>query len=455
MTGNRGFRHPGPADLERFLSGEMSVSEVAPVVAHLVAGCPHCSELMAPMAAVVFAKGAPPESAAGEGEEYDFPLFRAFATARRYAETVTRERQESKGAPAIREVPPPAPLSSRERRVRDELRCQTLLERSRSLRHSDPEGMVMAASLAVSLAQQISQEHTRNQAELADLQARAWAELGNAHRVADDLAASEADLARALACSERGTGDPRLLALLMDLTASLYIDQRRFGEAVQLLDCIQAIFRSSGETHHAGRALISKGIATGYALETDEAVRLLGHGLLLIDAARDPKLVLAGVHSLLYFLVDGGRLAEASRLLALSRPLYVAQGEKLEELKARWLEGLITAGLGDDANAEKAFSEVRTGFADAELPYDAALVSLALAEVWLRAGRTQEIKALVDETLAIFRARQIRREAIAALLMLREALEQEGATVSLLRTVASELERLEREPMRRVRIEPR
>lgn len=313
----------------------------------------------------------------------------------------------------------------------------------------------MAASLAVSLAQQISQEHTRNRAELADLQARAWAELGNAHRVADDLTTAEADLARALECAEEGTGDPRLLALLMDLTASLYIDQRRFAEAVQLLDCIHAIFRSLGETHHAGRALISKGIATGYALATDEAVRLLGHGLLLIDAARDPKLVLAGVHSLLYFLVDGGRLAEASRLLVLSRPLYVAQGEKLEELKARWLEGLIAAGLGDDTNAEKAFGEVRTGFAEAELPYDAALVSLALAEVWLRAGRTHEIKVLVDEMLAIFRARQIRREAIAALLMLREALEQEGATVSLLRTVASELERLEREPMRRVRIEPR
>lgn len=455
MTGNRGFRHPGPADLERFLAGEMSAREAAPVVAHLVAGCRHCSEQMAPMAAVVFAKGAPPESAAREGDEYDFPLFRAFATARQYAETVTRERQETKREIPLHEIPAPPPLSARERALRDELRCQTLLERSRSLRHSDPEGMVIAASLAVSLAEQISAEHSRGRTALADLQARARAELGNARRVADDLAGAEADLAHALVCAGRGTGDPRLLAVLMDLTASLYSDQRRFTLAAQLLDGVYAIFHTLGETHHAGRALISKGVAAGYALESDEAVRLLGQGLLLIDPRRDPNLVLAGVHSLLYFLVDGGRLTEASRLLALSRPLYIAQGGRLDQLKARWLDGRIAAGLGDDANAEKAFGEVRTGFADAELPYDAALVSLALAEVWLRAGRTQEIKVLVDEMLSIFRARQIRREAIAALLMLREALEQEGATVSLLRTVASELERLEREPMRRVRIEPR
>lgn len=449
--GNRSANHPSPAQLNRFLSGQMSGSEAAPVVAHLLTRCELCREQMAPLAAAVFARGTPPERPVWEGAQYDFPIFRAFATARRFAETLAEERRESREERPLREVPPPVPLSRYERAVRDELRCHTLLERSRSLRQSDPEGMVLNASLAVTIAGQIVPGHALDRAALADLQARAWAELGNARRVADDLAGSEAALASALEHAGQGTGEPRLLALLMDLTASLYVDQRRFTEAVRLLDCTHSVHHSLGEPHQAGRALISKGIATGYALDSEGAVRLLGQGLGLIDAERDPKLVLAGVHSLLYFLVESGRLSEASRLLELGRPLYAAQGGRLDELKARWLEGLIAAGLGDEAGAERALGEVRHGFADAGLPYDAALASLALAEVWLRGGRTREIKRLVAEMLSVFRARKIRREAIAALLMLQEALEQEGATVALLRDVAAELARLEREPVRKAK----
>jgi tetratricopeptide (TPR) repeat protein len=446
--GDRSAHHPSLAQLNRFLAGEMSGSEAAPVVAHLLAGCEACREQMAPLATVVFARGVLPELPGSESARYDFPIFRAFATARRYAETLTRESREVPEERALKEVPPPAPLSPSERAVRDELRCHTLLERSRSLRQSDPEGMVMTASFAVSLAESIAPGNAPGRAALADLQARAWAELGNARRVADDLAGSEAALARAVERGGEGTRDPRLLGLLMDLTASLYVDQRRFPEAVRLLDSTFALYSSLGETHQAGRTLISKGIATGYALDSEEAVRLLGQGLALIDAERDPKLALAGVHSVLYFLVESGRLTEASRLLELSRALYAAHGGRLDELKARWLEGLIAAGLGDDATAERALSEARTGFTNADLPYDAALASLALAEIWLRSGHTRRITRLVNEMLAVFQARKIRREAIAALLMLREALERERATVALLRSVALELTRLEREPVR-------
>lgn len=446
--GDRSVHHPSLAQLNRFLSGAMSGSEAAPIVAHLLTGCTACREQMTPLATVVFARGTLPELPAADGARYDFPIFRAFATVRRYAETLTRESREAPEERALKEVPPPSPLSPSERIVRDELRCHTLLERSRSLRQNDLEGMVMTASFAVSLAESITPENDPGRAALADLQARTWAELGNARRVADDLAGSEAALARAVERAGAGTRDPRLLGLLMDLTASLYVDQRRFPEAVRLLDSTHALYRSLGETHQAGRALISKGIATGYALDTEEAVRLLGQGLALIDAERDPRLALAGVHSILYFLVESGRLAEASRLLELSRKLYAAHGGRLDELKARWLEGLIAAGLGDDATAELALSEARIGFAGAGLPYDAALASLALSEVWLRSGRTGKIKRLVNEMLAVFQARKIRREAIAALLMLREALEREGATIALLRSVASELTRLEREPVR-------
>ncbi|HEV8580552.1 MAG TPA: hypothetical protein VGX68_15910 [Thermoanaerobaculia bacterium] len=298
--------------------------------------------------------------------------------------------------------------------------------------------------MAVILAERMNANESPE--TLADLQAQTWAELGNAYRAADDLANAEAALARAVDLAGHGTGDPLLLARLMDLTASLYTEQRRFGEAHRLLDWIYAIYRHLGDGHLAARALISKGISVVLAAESEEALNLLQQGILLADATRDPKLILSAVHALLVSLVDCDRLTEARALLEASRDLYTAQGERFDLLRARWLEGRIAGGLGQDREAERAFLQVRESFRKAELLYTTANVSLDLAAVWLRQGRIAEIKGLVDETVAIFRAHNIQREAIAVLLMLRDALRKDRATVVLLKTVASELQRLEQLP---------
>jgi tetratricopeptide (TPR) repeat protein len=451
MAGDR-IHHPRPAELERFLLGELSPTEAARVVAHLLTGCADCRLAMVPLATVVFTPDMAPEPPAdSEHPEYDFPLFRAFAAARRYVATRAGERAEAERDREdlpLREVPLPEPLDERARSVRDWQRCEQMIARCHELRRQGPEAMVAAASLAVGLAEAISPE-VAGPLVLADLQARAWAERGNARRIADDLPGAEADLARALEKTSHGTGDPRLLARLMNLTASLRTDQRRFEEAFQLLDWVYGIQRDLGESHEAGRALISKSNAAAYALDLDEAVRLLGQGLALVNADREPGLVLAAVHNLLSHLVDSGQIPEARRVFRESRDLYAAYGGPIENLKARWLEGRIASGLGDSMEAERAFLDVRRGFEQADLPYDMALVALDLAALWLEQGRNREIQVLLDKTVIIFQVRDIRREAVAALLMLREAFERDCATAAMLRTVAAELQRLEGQPVRR------
>jgi len=302
--------------------------------------------------------------------------------------------------------------------------------------------MILAASFAVMLAERMGASGGGAE-ELADFKARTWAELGNAYRAADDLLSAEAALARAQYLSSRGTGEPLVLARLMDLTASLFTEQRRFEEAHRLLDCVYTIYRHSRDTHSAARALISKGLSAGYAFDSEEAVNLLKQGIPLFDAARDPKLTLAAVHGLLWCLVDSGQVTEAGRLLHQVRHLYAAFAEGLVALRSRWLEGRVAAGLEEDTLAEQAFLEAREGFRAAELPYTAAMASLDLAAVWLRQGRTAEIKELVDEMVEIFRARNIQREAIGALLILREALQKDRATAAMLQAVTVEFQRLE------------
>jgi tetratricopeptide (TPR) repeat protein len=451
MEGDRGGRHPSPTELDGFLLGELSPSQAASVVVHLVRGCEVCRERMAPLASMIFANGpiAPPKPAVSNAE-YDFPLFRAFATARLYAETRAGGRAlagQRSGHGFPKEVPL---LTAGSAEAADDVkrRCEALLERSRALRFTDPEGMILAASLAVTLAERMGASEGKPAAR-ADLLARAWAELGNAHRVADDLISAEAALARALALSGHGTGDPLLLARLADVTASLFNEQQRFEDAHRLLDAVHAIHRHMGDRHMAGRALVSKGLTAYLALDSEKVIQLLNQGLALVDPARDPKLILSAVHGLLFSLVDGGRMAEARTLLEASCDLYRIHGERLDLLRARWLEGRIAAGLGEDAAAEQAFLQSCAGFQEADLPSGVAMVSLDLAALWLRQGRTAEIKDAVDEMVAIFRARNIHREAIGALLMLKKALQKDRATAALLQAVAAELRQWEGMPARK------
>lgn len=448
MTKGKRGGCPSPQQLDQFLLGDMAPGQAAPVVVHLLRGCAACRQRMAPLASAVFASGplAPPP-APRSSAEYDFPLFKAFAAARQYAESRSREKRHGHGSRKLFPIEAPSLETSMPAAGLRDLRqpCEELFERCRSLRFSDPEGMVLAASLAVTLAERAAARKGRSD-ELSDFQARAWAELGNAYRVADDLPSAEAALAHALDVSSQGTGDALLLARIMDLTASLYTDQRRFEEAFLLLDCVHAIYQDAGDPHLAGRALISKGISAGHSSRSEEAMSLLARGLLLTEASRDPKVTLIAVHGLLWFLVDCGRLTEVRGLLPAVRDLYVSHAEGLLGLRARWLEGRVAAGLGEDSDSEQTFLAVRQSLLEAGQPYDAALVSLDLATVWLRQGKTAEIKDLVDEMVAIFQARDIRREAIAALLLLRRALQRDQATAALVQAMAAELRQLERLP---------
>lgn len=319
--------------------------------------------------------------------------------------------------------------------------CESLIARSQACRYDAPERMVLLAERAVSVAEEL--DPLEYGPELtADLRARALAELANAYRVADDYESAERAMRSAVERASRGTRDPLLLARVMDLTASLRGGQRRMSEALGLLDTVFEIYESHGDRHNAGRSLISKGVFVGCSSDAEQAVTLLSAGLAMIQPAADPKLVLSAVHNLVGFLADCRRFRQAQRLLRLSRRVYFAEGDHVNLIKLRWLEGRIESGLGRLDLAEEAFTHVRRELETAGLEYHAALASLDLAAVWLRQGKTFETRCLVEELVATFRTRRIAREALAALLLLKESFETEAETqLELLHAVAGFLDR--------------
>jgi tetratricopeptide (TPR) repeat protein len=428
--------HPTLAELEEFVWNRLSATRARAVVAHLVQGCDTCSIALAPHLEGLLGLEDPPEPPLSSQEDagYDAAIDRALAQALRLAGNL---RERGRGAfPPLEAGDQPVPYP------REIPTFEALLEQSWAFRHENPGEMVRLAELALVLAVGADPQ-AMGERFVADLRCRAWMELGNAHRVADDLASAEQALAQATELYLQGTQDEVLAARLFDVQASLLGARRRFDLAETALDLVFAIHRRRGDHHLAGRALISKGTYVGYQGDAEESVRLIEQGLALIDESQDPRLLFVALHNQARFLADCGRLREARIALWKLKARRLDPGGRISELKVRWLEGQINAGLGELDRAELALLDVRRGFTEAGLGYKAALAGLELGVVMLRRGRTDAAIAEVLAAVDVFQALGIAREASVSVLLLRKGCERRIADVALLEYVIGLLRKAE------------
>lgn len=436
--------HLTPEQCDRLVRGKLPSGELRSALLHLLHGCARCSAEFG--ALLDLAEGSPAALTAGGkeivlpgSERYDAAIDRAFAVARRHHARLARERARVRKGLTPYLVSPGGLatfLGRHARRGEGWALCEVLIEASQESRYDDPRHCLLLALLAKTAAERLSATRY-GLAAVKDLQADAWAELGNAYRITDRLQEAIEAMDAALAKWEEGTGDPLLLARILDLTASLYRSQRLFSEAQELLERVHRLYLAVGEDHLAGRVLVNLAISANYGGDAPEALRLLRQAVSLIDSCRDPKLAMIAKQNLLGHLVDCGEFREARRLLLTSGLRAALGSDRLNLAKLRWYEGRIAAGLGDLNRAEAAFLQTREQFTGLDLPYKAALVSLDLATVWLRQGKARQVSSLVEEILATFRALRIGREAVASLILLSEACRLNRVTVGLVQEVVS------------------
>jgi tetratricopeptide (TPR) repeat protein len=222
-------------------------------------------------------------------------------------------------------------------------------------------------------------------------------------------------------------------------------DQRRFTEALTLLDRALAGYLQEAPEHHdrhlAGRILVKKAHVLTQMAESKRAILTLREAEGLVDPNRDPRLLLCLQHNLLDNLASAGRSAEARELLPEVEALCRSAGSRLDEIRLRWVAGRIAAGLGDRSGARRSFGDARREFAARGMAYDAALVSLELAVLLIEQGETAEVRELADKIAEIFRARDVHRETLAALAVFRAAAALDAATADLARDLAAYLTR--------------
>jgi len=446
------LRHPSSETLEKLLRGKLAGRRLEIVYAHLETGCHCCEEELELLLAFLVIQGrTSPEAPRPEG--YEEAIRSASGAALARSQELKSERaQAARWTEALcdsleggRFADLPAGLQER---LATWHVCEELLRRSAELRFDDPAGMVHAARTAVAVAGRLDPLRC-GRAPLADLQARAWAELGNALRVQDDLRGADRALARAARLLRRGTGQAVVAARVAELTASLRAHQRRFREAFQCLREAQDLYEREKDRTAVARVLIKRGIYSGYDGDTDGAVKLIQQGLRFADPKRDPKLRFLALHNLILYRAERGEFREARKALFRLLPLYHEHAGKMDWLRVRGLEGMIAAGLGELDKAERAFRSKKESAEKAGLVFAAAIADLELVTVWLRMGtaeKVQEARRTIIRLVDVFRGIGVEREALGAILLLSEAQMREALTLELVEATVRVLWQLDRTP---------
>lgn len=443
-------RHPARYALDRYSRGQASAAEERWIEDHLRSGCGRCQREVDDILLHALSPAAGPETSPGE----DGVWRRLVSLVERRLAEVAVERAAAPELVAELLAFPPAERAARVRaceRFQKVAVCELLIERSFEEGFRSSPLSVEIAELALLVTEHLKASRYGRSVVL-DFRARAWAFLGNARRIAFDLAGAEEALSQADRCLEAGSADPLEEARILDLRASLLGDQGRFEQAAEILDVVIDIYDDLRDAHRKGRAMVSKGKFLGYSGFPEEAIQVIRKGLGFVDWDREPRLVLVARHNLAWFLNDCGRGEEALGQLQRFRHVYREFPDPWTELRLAWLEGRIAGRLGRLEEAEEVLREVRRRFLEGGYGYDASLVTLDLAHLYLQEGRTAEVRELAGEMLSVFLSQDIHRQALAALSVFQQAVELDSATPGLVQEISSYLLRARKNPRLRFEV---
>jgi len=424
--------HPFPEELEKFATGNLPAGLFWRTARHLLQGCPLCKTLLESQYKNLL------NSPGSQPVVLDRGLSALRSHRRHLRREEIRQRKTAKlldgggGCEAL--------VDRSEIPLRGVGMLRALLDRSWAVRHENLREMKELARLAVDVACRLD-PRWHGKSNSADWQARAWGELGNAHRASDDLDEAERAFGISFDFFLQGSGDVNLKVRLHDLYASYLGTRRQFDLAFASLDIVHSTYLELGDQHLAGRALVTKAIYLHYSSRSEEALTINQWAMSLIDKDRDSDLLFFSVHNQLWFLVACGRYAEARRELFKHLADLQAIDGQIYKLRLHWLQAQISAGLKNWKSAEEGLLQVKAGFEQEGMGFHAALASLELALVWMRQDRHAETEKMVLEVHEVFVALRIQREAFGAIMVLKEAFERRIGTVGLLEDAVDFLRR--------------
>ena len=412
------MRHVSEESVRKFLGLQASREQVREVVHHLLTGCPDCLALAYRIATETGLSG--PLS---WEDAYEQVFARALAFASEEEQRLALESLRGWAKWATLE-----PMSPQLRFLKIESDpsyhtwgvYERLLEAGRGHLRSEPAEAVDIVHLAVTVAEKLDPAVV-GEKRIADLQASAWAALGNAKRVASDFEGAQRAFNEAWCILEKGTGDPLEEANLISLEASYMNDLGEFETAEASLGEALEIYQNLGDPHMQGRTLLKMGDVIGHVYP-ERGLTHIRKALVLIDPAREARLLLCAEHDLAWYLNDIGQPEEALASLNRARPLYRQFPDRWTQLRLHWLEGRIAFRLGDYPEAETIFTQLWDEFRARDLHHELVLLSIDLAEVLVAKGEYARAEELIGQCHPILASWGLHRYALAAWLMLQRAI---------------------------------
>lgn len=244
-----------------------------------------------------------------------------------------------------------------------------------------------------------------------------------------------------------GGGSRRVRSELDGFEATLRCAQRRFGEAKRLLARVAITTAVDGENVAASHSLLSLALVYREAGELRRAIELTEELCGLIDRSEElASLRLYARHHLTRLLIEAGDAEETRRVLDETASLFDADAEPLAKLRRLWVQGHVDRAEGRAAAAEARYRAAWEGFLFEGKGYDAALVCLDLAILYVEGYRTGELRELAEEAVPRLETQDLLSEPLTAILMLRDTARAGRITLPYLRRLSDYLERARLDP---------
>jgi tetratricopeptide (TPR) repeat protein len=267
------------------------------------------------------------------------------------------------------------------------------------------------AALALLALEGMSQRRQIVQARSCDLQAEVWITVANARRCAAEWKRAHQALANAERLLKDGTGDPRIEAGFLSISASTLADEGHVSKALEALEKCEALYEALSEWALVARTLIQK----ANVLEPIEPA----NGLVALDRAaplipaKDNALMLSAEMLRVECLLEVRKPNEALSVFRRSCHLLATSPKMRPRIRGAFTSACLLDALGFQQQAEWLFEEVVDRDIEHELYKDAFLDLLYLYGAHMKSGDLEKAarvcrRALTDSTLAAVAHDQLR-----------------------------------------------
>jgi|SRR5215210_1188972 len=267
------------------------------------------------------------------------------------------------------------------------------------------------AALALLGVERMSQRQQIVRATSCDLQAEVWTAVANARRRAAEWTRAHQALANAERLLKEGTGDPRIEAGFLSISASTLADQGQVSKALEALERCGTIYETRSEWALLARTLVQK----ANILAEPEPAR----GLVALERAaplipvEDTTLRLFAEMLRVDCLIWLCKPNEALRVFRHSSHLLATTPQIRPRIRGAFTSARLLGALGFQQQAERLFEEVVDRDIEHELYKDAFLDLLYLYDRSVKAGDLDKAarvcrRALTDGTLAAVAHDQLR-----------------------------------------------